>query len=442
MSTNMTRNDNSTVTLTAVIDGEEWSKAQKKALTRAASHANFKGFRKGKVPASVIKKAFGADSLRHAAAEELAQGALDGMLSEYDINPVGRPSLEYGPVTDESATLIFEVPVEPEVTVEKWKDLGIKKEAVEVKEEEIDNLIKALQERKSESNLVEDQPAKEGDTVEIDFAGSIDGVPFEGGSAENQSLKLGSHTMIPGFEEQIVGMKPEEVKDITVTFPSDYPAPDLAGKEAVFKITMHDIYEPVLPAADDELAKKQDLIPGQTFETMDDLKKAIRDVLEKNAATRAEDEYMDKIFAALREQVNVTVPEAMVEDEIDNEVRQAEAQLAQQGLKLQQYLSYMNRSMDDFRDMYREPARNRVLNSLILSAIAREENLSVSDEEIEKELDDLAKQTELSVDELKKRLDMKAMKRSLLYDKATDVLMAAQSDAAEGEKPAEAAENE
>lgn len=425
MSTQFTKNDNNTVTLTTVVDAEATAKAEKKAINKAAAHMNLKGFRKGKVPTQVVKKYFGADGITSMAAEELSQAALNSMLDEYDVEPIDRPTLDFKKNEDGTLELTFIVPVAPEAKLGEWKNLGIEKKTVEISDEDVENAVKSIAKKDAEMVAAEDgEEAKEGDFVEIDFVGTVDGEAFPGGTANNVSVVIGNHEFIPGFEEGLVGMKSGESKDIEVTFPEDYQAAELAGKKAVFHVTAHDIYHVVLPELNDDFAKNQKDIPN--MESVDQLRETIKTNMTNNAQAQADDEYMTALFAAIRGNAEVDIPEVMINDEVDALIRELNDNMRQSGLALDQYLKFIGQTVDNLRENLKGEAETRVFNTLVLEAIAKAENLSVSDEELDKEIAEYAEKANMPVETLKSRVDLKKWKHTLLLDKATEAMVDAQ----------------
>lgn len=425
MSTQFTRNDNDTVTLTAVVDADATAKAEKKAINKASAKMNLKGFRKGKVPVQVVKKYFGAEGITSLAAEELAQATLNSLLEEYDVEPLDRPTLDFKKNEDGTLELTFIVPVAPEAKLGQWKNLGIEKKTVEITDEEVENVVKSIAKKDAEMVAAEDgEEAKEGDSIEVDFVGTIDGEPFAGGTGNNVSVAIGSHEFIPGFEEGLVGMKSGEEKDVEATFPEDYQAAELAGKKAVFHVTAHDIYHVVLPELNDEFAKAQKDLPG--MESMDQLRETIKTNMTNNAQAQADDEYMNALFGAVRGNAEVDIPEVMINEEAEALVQSVADQLRQGGATLDQYLEYTGQTAEDLRNILQGEAETRVFNTLILEAIAKEEGLSVSDEELDKEIAEYAEQVKVPVETLKSRVDLKKLKHTLLLDKATEAMVDAQ----------------
>lgn len=431
MNTTMTKNDNNTVTLTMTIEGDAWKKAQNKAVAKAAASMNIKGFRKGKVPAGTVRRMLGKAGVQQSAVDEVAQKSLDSLLKEYsDVKLIDRPTLEVPEMDDEKVVLSFTCPVAPEAALENWKNLGLEKKTAEVTDEEVDAEVEKLREAAAENELVEDgEGAVEGDSVTIDFVGTMNGEEFDGGSGKDVSLKLGSGQFIPGFEEQIVGIKPEEEREITVTFPEDYQVADLAGKEAQFKVTAHDIYRPILPELNDEFAKT--ITRFGDVETVDALKEAIKNSMLEARQDKLDDEFADELLSTLRRQADLNIPDVMVEDEINAQLRNLDARLRNSGLDLNTYLNLIRQDLSDLRDSLRDEARDRVANTLILDAIAREEGIEVTEADVEEALADTAAQMNMTADDIRGKVSMDALKDSLLYDKAMEALFNAQDSKAE-----------
>ena len=310
--------------------------------------------------------------------------------------------------------------VKPDVTLGEYKGVEVKREHTLVTEDEVNAEIEKERNKQAAEVAVDDRPVAEGDTVNLDYSGSVDGVKFAGGTAENQTLKIGSHTFIPGFEEQMVGMNIGEEKDLNVTFPTEYHAKELAGKEAVFHVKVNGITETQLPALDDDFAK--DI---SEFDTLDAYKADVRAKLEAQAAERDNNVFTNAVIGKVMENATVEIPEAMIERQIDSMIRNFEARLAQQGLKLADFMKYTGQDEKSFRGQYRDQAEKSVRANLVLEAIENVENFEVSDEEIDAEIEKFAKQIGQSVEELKKNLtegDREYFKADVIRDKAVKFL--------------------
>ena len=335
METKWTLNEHSTGELEVVVDKESWQKAQKKVLNNLKKQMILKVFRQGHVPEALIRKQISKAGLHEFAAEEVANEALAKGIEETKIELVARPTMELKEADDEKAVLVFHCTVIPEVTLKEYKGLDIHKEEVNVTDEDIEEEVKRIQNRYADWVVREEEEVSQnGDQVVIDYAGTIDGVPFEGGSAENYPLELGSNTFIPGFEDQLVGVKTGDVKDVVVTFPEDYNAADLAGKEAVFKCTVHDVKYKELPEANDELIQK---LKREGVDTLEKFKEVTKEDMTKRREEQAERAFEEALIAKVSEDAEVEIPEVMIENEINRLFRNFENQMSQSGFTAKQY---------------------------------------------------------------------------------------------------------
>lgn len=425
MTTNCQKTDNNAYELTAVIEGKDWKKAQKKVVDKYRN-VNIKGFRKGNVPDAMIRKQLGKEFIHQEAIRDAANGILGAALDEHpEIELIDTPTLDVRSVDDESATLVFICPIAPEAKLGEWKNLGVAKDDVTVTDEEVDEQINRMANQEAEDVLVEDAetPAALGNSVEIDFDCTIEGQPFEKGSAKNQTVVLGDHRFIDGFEEQVVGMKTGETKDITVKFPEDYPDSEPAGKEAVFTVTLNNIYERKTPELNDEFAKRQESWKAETF---DELKDKIRKAMEDRKQEDADDKFFTEVIAKASANADADVPEPMINAEIDRLISMQKQQIEANGFNFDQYMKAMNFSEQALRDSLRASAESRVRNAMVLKAIADAENLEVTAEDLENEYNTLAEAYNLSVDELKKVIQEEDLRKDLRLQKASEVLIDAQ----------------
>ncbi|CAM3528339.1 MULTISPECIES: trigger factor [Saccharibacillus] len=368
-----------------------------KAFQKVVKKANVPGFRKGKVPRSIFEARFGVESLYNDAIDILLPEAYSEAVEEAGIFPVDRPEIDIEQF-GKGQTLKFKakVTVKPEVTLGEYKGVEVPVSEISVTDEEIASELERLQSRHAELIVVDEEAAANGDTVSIDFDGYVGDEAFEGGKAENYSLELGSGSFIPGFEEQVVGMSTGDSKDVTVTFPDEYHAAELAGKEAVFKVKLHEIKRKQLPELDDEFAKDV-----SEFETLDeykeDLKKEVADRKKREGDAARENAVVEAVAAA----AEVEVPESMVNGEVENMMRDFDNRLRQQGMNLEMYTSFSGQTAEDLREQMKTDAEKRVLNNLVLEAIAKEENISASEEDVEKELQTMADMYKRSLDEIR-----------------------------------------
>ena len=416
--------ENNDVKFTIEFSAEEFENAQIKAYQQNKDKFQIDGFRKGKAPRSIIEKRYGEGVFFEDAIDELFRENYGKALAELELEVIDSPRAEFGKIPKgEGVSATITVACYPIVDVKDYKGVEIDKVVQEVKDEDIDKEIEALQKRNARMVLVE-RPAKEGDTLLLDYSGFVGDDQFEGGTAERQELKLGSGMFIPGFEEQLVGATPGEKKDVTVTFPEDYHAEDLAGKEAVFHCLVHEIKEEQLPELDDEFAKDV-----SEFDTLGELKNSTRERLEKYAKASEERQMQDAALAKVVEANEVEIPSVMIEDEIDRMIQELDQQLRYQGLSVDQYVEFVGKDAKAFRDELRPDAERQVKTRMLLNGIAEAEKIEVSQEELEKELEDMAVQYQTTADKLKEMIgveninflqkDMKIKKAiEFIYDNA------------------------
>lgn len=387
------------VKFTMEFTAEEFEAAQVKAYQANKGKFVVDGFRKGKAPRSIIEKRFGEGVFFEEAIDELFRENYAKALLELELEVIDSPSADFTEIKKgEGFTATISVDCYPVIEVKDYKGVEIEKIVNEVKEEDVERDIEQLQKRNARVVLVE-REAKEGDTVLFDYAGFVGEEQFEGGTAERQELRLGSGMFIPGFEEQLVGATPGEKRDVVVTFPEEYHAEDLAGKEAVFHCLVHEIKEEQLPELDDEFAKDV-----SEFDTLDELKAATREKLEKYAAAGAETQMQDKALEKVVEANDIEVPAVMVADEIERMIHELNNQLRYQGMSVDQYLGFVGKDMAEFKEELRPDAERQVKTRLLLTGIVEAENIEVSEEELEEELKMMSMQYNTSVDEIKTML--------------------------------------
>ncbi len=394
--------EKSTVKITIKFDGQEWKDALMKAYQQNKHKFAVNGFRKGKAPKNVIESVYGKgvfydDALNAMFSESYAK-IIEKESKKYTF--VGDPDVSVDKFEDDLISLIAVVPVKPEVKIASYKGMKIQQYAYTVSDAEVDAEIERLRDRNARKVEVTDRAAKDGDIVNIDFVGTVDGVKFDGGEAEGYDLTLGSGSFIPGFEEQVVGMAIGEKKDVNVTFPENYQAENLKGKAAVFAVTLNAIKEKVLPEVTDEFIK--DATGNDTLEAY---KAKTKERLQANLDRKANDETENSILAAIAEQTEVEIPQAMIEREIDGLVQKFEYQLMYQGLKLQDYLDFLKTTMADFRAQYAEQAEKNVKSQLIISKIIEEEKIEATEEEVDAKIAEQAKSVEKTAEEYKKNID-------------------------------------
>lgn len=395
MKATMLGREKNDVTFKMEFEADEFEQAIKKAYKATKHQFVIDGFRKGKAPRKLIEMKYGEDVFYEDAINQLFSEAYPAALDELKIKPVDRPRADFDKIeANKGFGVTIKVTVTPEVQVKDYKGVKIARVDDTVKDEEVEKELEALQKRNS--RLVEvDRPAKEGDTVLIDYAGFIGEEQLEGGTAERQPIALGSNVLIPGFEEQLVGVKAGEEREVKVTFPEDYHS-DLAGKEAVFKCKVHEIKETELPEIDDDFAKDV-----SEFDTLEELKADIRHKLEKTAKDKAEYEMKNAVLEKVYEATEVDIPDVMVESQIDDMLHEFQQQLRYQGLDFQQYLEFLGKNMEEYREELRADAYKKVKTKLIVEAVAEAENLVASDEDVDKELATMAEQYKMETDKIK-----------------------------------------
>lgn len=393
-----------------------------RAFKKIRGRLNVPGFRKGKVPRKLFNKMYGEEALYEDALNDLLPRAYQKALAELedeDFELVGEPSIDIKSMEkDADWEIIAEVPLKPEVTLGDYKNIEVTKQDRTVTDEEVADELESRRQRAVELAL-KDDAAEEGDTVVIDFEGYKDGEKFDGGSAENHSLELGSGQFIPGFEDQLIGAKSGDEKDVEVTFPEEYGAEELAGQDVVFKVVVHEVKEKRVPELDDEFAKDVD----DEVETLDELKDKIRQQLEKSkdrAATEATDD--EAIQKAVENAEVPEIPEAMIDEEVDRQFNLFINNLQQQGISKDQYMSMIGTSEQELRDQFRNEADFNVKTNLVLEAIAKAENIDVTTEDIDAEIKDLAEQYGMEEDRVRGILSEDLLKHDISLKKSIDLI--------------------
>ena len=421
MSTTVEKISSNKVKLSFDIDAAKFDEAMGKAYIKVRGQVAIPGFRKGHAPRKMIETMYGEGIFYDEAFELIFDEVYGPAIDENKLEVVDRPQVDIQQIgTGKNLQFTCEVFVKPDVTLGEYKGVEVKKEHTLVTEDDVNAEIEKERNKQAAEVSVDDRAVAEGDTVNLDYSGSVDGVKFEGGTAEGQTLKIGSHTFIPGFEEQMVGMNIGEEKDLNVTFPTEYHAPDLAGKEAVFHVKVNSITETQLPALDDDFAK--DI---SEFETLDAYKADVRAKLEAQAAERDNNAFTNAVIEKVMANATVEIPDAMVERQIDSMVRNFEARLAQQGLKLADFMKYTGQDEKAFRGQYRDQAEKSVRANLVLEAVENTEKFEATEEEIDAEIEKFAKQIGQNVEELKKNLtegDREYFKADVIRDKAVKFL--------------------
>ncbi|MEH7157697.1 trigger factor [Neobacillus drentensis] len=407
--------------LTVEVSAEKVNEGLTAAFNKVVKQVNVPGFRKGKMPRPMFEKRFGVESLYQDALDILLPEAYGNAIDETGIEPIDRPDIDIEQM-EKGKELIFKatVQVKPEVTLGEYKGLEVEEFDTTVTDEDVASELKTLQERQAELVIKEEGTVENGDTVVLDFEGFVDGVAFEGGKAENHSLEIGSGSFIPGFEEQLVGLAAGESKDVEVTFPEEYHAAELAGKPAVFKVTVHEIKGKELPELDDEFAKDVD----DEVETLDALKEKIKTRLENSKQHEAEHHLRDTVVEKAAENAVVEVPEVMVNSEVNRMLQEFEQRLQMQGMNLELYFQFSGQDENALREQMKEEAVIRVRTNLTLEAIAKAENLEVTDGDVNAELENMAGMYNMTVDSIKQALGgLEGIKADLKLKKAVDFLV-------------------
>ncbi|MGE6629048.1 trigger factor [Bacillus sp. NPDC077027] len=407
--------------LTVEVDAETFSKALDDAFKKVVKQVSIPGFRKGKVPRGLFEQRFGVESLYQDALDILLPVEYPKALDEAGIDPVDRPEIDVEKI-EKGESLIFtaKVTVKPEVKLGDYKGLKVEKDDTTVTDEDVQEELKAIQNRQAELVVKEEGAIENGDTVVLDFEGFVDGEAFEGGKAENYSLEIGSGSFIPGFEEQLVGLEAGAEKEVEVTFPEEYHAEDLAGKPAIFKVKIHEIKAKELPALDDEFAKDVD----EEVETLAELTEKTKKRLEDAKENEAEAKFREELVAKASENAEVDIPQAMIDTELDRMMKEFEQRLQMQGMNLELYFQFSGQDEDALKEQMKEDAGKRVKSNLTLEAIANAEDLQVSDEEVEEELSKMAEAYNMPIENIKQAVgSTDAMKEDLKVRKAIDFLV-------------------
>ncbi len=411
--------DKNEVTLEITVEAKIFEDGIKKVFNKNSKYIAIPGFRKGKAPLNIVEKFYGAQIFYEDAFNEIVPEIYSKALEENKVDAVTRPQIEVVQM-EKGKDLIFKATVaeKPQVKLGKYKGVTVEKPNYKVTAEDIEKDLKAKQEQNSRIINVSDRAVEAKDIAVIDFDGSVDGNHFEGGKAENYELEIGSGSFIPGFEDQVIGMKIDEERDIKVKFPEDYFSKELAGKDAIFAVKLHEIKVKELPALDDEFAKDV-----SEFDTLKELKDDIKAKLTKSNEERAKREIEEASIKAVCDDAKVEIPEGMVEIELDNMVEDMNNRLQYQGIKFDQYLNMIGRTMADFRAESKETAENSVKTKLVLEAVCEDSKIEIKDEEVEEKLKELANSYGRDFEELKKNeVLLKNIKDNLKTEKAISLI--------------------
>ncbi|MCY1603962.1 trigger factor [Staphylococcus pettenkoferi] len=407
--------------LSVTVPSEKFDNALDKAFKKVVKQINVPGFRKGKVPRQIFEQRFGVEALYQDAADIVLPEAYGEAIEETGIKPVDQPEIEVQQI-EKGQDFKFDatVTVEPEVELGDYKGLEIEKQDADLTDEEVDEAINQQLNQLSEMVVKEDGAVEEGDTVNIDFDGYVDGEQFEGGQADSYDLEIGSGSFIPGFEEQLVGVKAGEEKDVNVTFPEEYHAEELSGKEATFKTKVNEIKYKEVPELDDEIANELD----SDAETVDQYKENLRKRLAEQKQTEAENVQKEEAIQKASDNAKIDIPEAMVNTELDRMLQEFGQRMQQQGLSLETYFQISGQYESQLREQMKDDAEARVRTNLTLTAIADKEDIEVSEEDIDKELEKMSEQFNISVEDIKNTLgNTDIVKNDVRIQKVIDLLV-------------------
>ena len=392
--------ENNKVVLTIMVEQQEVKKAFEKAWKDISGKVNIAGFRKGKAPRKLVENHVGLGAIKEDAFDIIAKKTYTEALAQVEVEPVSHPAVDIEKF-EETEDMVYKVTitVKPEVELGQYKEIKMEKQVQEITDSDIEDALTKLRERKAEMVVAEGVELGKGDFAVIDFDGFIDGQPFSGGEGKGYPLEIGSGSFIPGFEEQLIGAKAGEEKTVKIVFPEDYFAKELAGKEAEFKVTIHDIKRRQLPELTDELIKE-----NSSFDTVDEWKRDCRERLEKSAETSAQHKYESDVIKTAVENAKMDVPEVMVQSRVDEMLHDMEHNLQHRGLKFEDYLKYIGKTVEDLRESYKENALADIKAELVMDAIAKKEKLQVEAKELQKELEVMAAQYKQPIDDIKKAL--------------------------------------
>ncbi len=420
MSSKWELQEHSTGVLTTVVDGEVWKEAQEKAFKKIAKTVQLPGFRKGKVPANMLKRSVNPQSVMYEAIDLVATDALRTGIEEHALEVVGRPSLDVEEISETAVTLQFTLSVKPEVKLGEYKNLDVQKAAVTVSDDEINQRIKDIQERNADFIIKEEDGVVEnGDTAVIDFEGFQNGVAFEGGSGNDYPLEIGSGAFIPGFEEQLIGMKANETKEIQVTFPEEYQAAELAGQEVMFRVTVNEIKYKELPEFNDEMVKEQKI---EGVESVEAFKEYAMNQMSEQKEREAENNFTNELLTKVVENAEMDIPQVMIDEECNQMIQEFANNLKAQGYDLETYLKLTQMSEDTLREHYALDAKNRIAARLVLEAIADQEKLEISDADLDQEYEAIAKMYGMETEQIKQIISNDAVSYDLRMRKALDLI--------------------
>lgn len=407
--------------LSVTLEGDAWSEAQEKAFKKVSADVTVPGFRKGKAPEAMLRKQVSQQAIMMEAVNVALQEMYTFGLEDSEVVPVAQPEVDVKSLTEQELVVEFKVEPMPEVVLDpKYKDLKLEEEKVEVSEDEVNHEIEHLQEDMAQWVLKEEGTVENGNKIVLDYEGFKGEEAFDGGKAENAELEIGSNSFIPGFEEQLVGVKAGESKDLNLTFPEEYPAEDLKGAEVVFKTTVHEIREKVLPELNDEFAKE---LNEEGVETFEQLKENLSAKLLKDKEEQAKVAAQDKLINEVIDHATVDIPEVMIDAEAQQLLSEFQQRLAQQGLNYDMYKQILGQSDDDVMQQIRPDAKQRVLYRLVMNQVAKEEGVEVTAEDIEKEYQTISDTYQIDIDKVKEIAPVEDISYDVKIKKAVDLLL-------------------
>ncbi len=419
MSVQVENLEHNTAKLTVTVDAKDFEKATVKAYNKKKGSFNLPGFRKGKAPKAMIEKFYGPEIFFEDAVNDILPDEYAKAVEESGLDIVSRPDVEIVSVgKGEDLVFTAEVAVKPPVELGQYKGLEVAKDSVEVSDEEVEAELKKAQESNAREIAIEDRPVKEGDVITLNYAGTVDGVPFDGGTAESQKLEIGSHSFVDTFEDQLVGMNIGDEKDVEVTFPEQYHSQDVAGKDAVFHVKVLGIKEKQLPEIDDDFAQDT-----TEFDSLEEYKEDIRGKLAMGKEERAKSKMENDLVEQIVESSTMDIPDAMIENQIDQMVQEFEQRISYQGLSFEQYLQYSGQSMDALRETMKPDAVKRIQGTLVLEAIAAAEELKADDDDLQAEFDRMAQMYQMESEQIASFMgdeQKENMKKDLAVQKAID----------------------
>lgn len=422
MSVQVEKLEHNMVKMTIEVEAVEFDAATKKAYNKKKGSFNLPGFRKGKVPMNVIEKTYGAGVFYEDAANDIMPKAYSDAVDEAGLDVVSRPEVDVTQIgKGENFIFTATVAVKPEVTLGQYKGLEVDKQTAEVTDEEVEAELKKAQEQNAREITVEDRAVKEGDVITLNYAGTVDGVPFDGGTAQNQKLEIGSHSFIDTFEDQLVGLNIGDEKDVEVTFPEEYHAPELSGKEAVFHVKVLGITEKQLPAIDDDFAQDT-----TEFDSLEEYKADIRAKLLEGKEERAKVAMQDALVEKAIEGAQMDIPDAMIDSQVEQMVEEFKQRVTYQGLSFEQYLQFTGQDPAAFTENMRPEAVKRIQSTLVLEAIAAAEAIEATDEDLHKEFERMAAMYQMDAAQVEGFMppeQKESMKKDLAVQKAVDFLL-------------------